>query len=112
MPVNDNYEKFQERYEMFCGGYLLFYDEVVRNKVVDHTIHFKWSLEKGTGKYSVTIYLSPEPQTTIKNYVKKSGMGYNEFYKEKLLASQDFTVSGGGVDPPPPPPPPPPPMHY
>src|SRR5579862_339879 len=29
-------------YEIFCGGYLLFYDDIVRNAVVDHALYCEW----------------------------------------------------------------------
>lgn len=115
-----SYELFQKRYETFCGGFLFFYDEIVRRRTVDHTIHFNWSPEKGTGKYSVTIYLSPAPQKAIRNYAKINGKSYDEYYREKTNKDifQNLTTSGDGdgedslsVDPPPPPPPPPPSLY-
>ncbi len=116
-PICVNYHAFQKRYEMFCGGYLLFYDSIVRRRVVDHTLHFKWSPENENGKYSVKIYISPPPQTPIENYTKICGMDSDEYYRPKTSETvyQGIASATGdealSVDPPPPPPPPPPTMH-
>jgi len=97
----------KERYEVFCGGFLLFYDDIVRNAVVDHTIYLKWEEKsnavhknpKGIFYSSVTIYIDPEPER------KK-----NKYKKIATLAEIPHILPSYGdtVDPPPPPPPPPP----
>jgi len=88
----------KQRYEWFCAGFLLYYDDVTRNAVIDHIMTFVWSAQ------TVTIYLSPEPE------YRKPGDG--KYPNWKPGNPQDL-VSGFGIfsDPPPPPPPPPPPMN-
>jgi len=71
----------KQRYEWFCAGFLMYYDGVVRNGAVDHTMWFQW----GTNK--VTIHLSPSPDS-----------------------GKDYLNPAGTTDPPKPPPPPPPPL--
>lgn len=75
----------KQRYEWFCAGFLLYYDAVVRNGAVDHTISFKWH------KQRVDIYLSPPPEQGKKD--------------------KNINPVTGTSDPPKPPPPPPPPMN-
>jgi len=75
----------RQRYEWFCAGYLAYYDAVIRNGAVDHTISFKWDLKKK----KVKVFINPPPQEGVKN----SNLN-------------PATTS----DPPKPPPPPPPPM--
>jgi hypothetical protein len=118
-PVQDNYERFQKRYEIFCGGYLLFYDKIVRNRSVDHILHFKWSPEKAneSGKYSVKIFITPPPQKPLKANTKKSERADDSYYKKESPGGVYQNMATGdqedefSVDPPPPPPPPPPTMH-
>lgn len=75
----------KERYEWFCAGFLYYYDTILRNEAVDHTIYFKWELAK------VTIYMDPPPAHAIaQNY-----------------AGTVTTTT----DPPKPPAPPPPPLN-
>jgi len=97
----------KERYEIFCGGFLLFYDDVVRNAVVDHTIYLKWveknnavhKNSKGIFYSSVTIYIDPKPMRKKDKYKKIDTLAEIPH----ILPSY-----GDTVDPPPPPPPPPP----
>jgi len=117
-PKPANYENFQKRYEIFCGGYLLFYDDIVRSKAVDHILHFKWSPEKATdaGKYSVKMFITPPPQKPIKGHTQKSDQADDRNYKTESPGGIYQNMTAGGddefsVDPPPPPPPPPPTMH-
>jgi hypothetical protein len=110
------FEDFQKRYEVFCGGYLLFYDDVVRSKAVDHILHFKWNAEKGTDKYSVKIFITPPPQKPLKGHNKQSDKTDDKNYKKVSAGGAYQNVTTGdtdefSVDPPPPPPPPPPRMH-
>lgn len=115
---SDNFKKFQKRYEIFCGGYLHYYDMITRNGLTDHCIAFRWNVT-GKNKYAVTILLSPPP---LKQ--KKENLALTT---SKLAAGKKFMSNGtmvlaaesspGGrqddyaIDPPPPPPPPPPPLH-
>lgn len=113
-PVEANYKAFQGRYEVFCGGFLLFYDDFLRSKSVDHVLHMKWSeFRKGSNKYSVTIFLSPEPMKPLKKPVIVKEVSYQDSKSEEIVFEAQRVDSGMGdsVDPPPPPPPPPPTMH-
>ena len=74
----------QRDYELFCGGWLQFYDMEIRREEIDHTMHLEWS---NKGK-EVTIWISPA--------AKNGSVPYLRY----LTAS---------TDPPSPPPPPPPP---
>jgi hypothetical protein len=90
----------QQRYEWFCAGFLLYYDDIIRNAAVDHIMSFEWTAD------TVTIYLSnPVP---LHRAVKGGKMKYPNWSERnpQLLAPSYGLMS----DPPPPPPPPPPPM--
>jgi hypothetical protein len=76
----------RQRYEWFCAGFLAYYDSVVRNGAIDHTISFKWTKNK------VKVFINPPPLKGEKN-------------SDINPATSSFTS-----DPPKPPPPPPPPM--
>ena len=45
----------RERYELFIGGWLYYFDTEVRNREVDHAVYFEWDNPKGT----ITIWISP-----------------------------------------------------
>jgi|SoiMethySBSTD1v2_1073268.scaffolds.fasta_scaffold07471_4 hypothetical protein len=77
-------EKAQRDYELFCGGWLQYYDMEIRREETDHIMHLEW---KDKGK-EVTIWISPA--------AKNGSVPYLRY----------LTVS---TDPPSPPPPPPPP---
>jgi hypothetical protein len=128
------YIKFQKRYQLFCGGYLYYYDEKVRNGSTDHAIHFKWSeFCEDSNDYLVAIYLTPAPakkraddkpyrkQESEQDYeqitsYKKAGNGVAETQVLAQVKSQTTTAVANStddagdeaIDPPPPPPPPPP----
>lgn len=131
----EDYVAFQDRYEVFVGGYLYFYDERNRSGVVDNVLYFKWSAYNKSGNdYSVTIYLSPAPLT--KKFKGKLGSlsssngnmaltsanagavksGGQIVALKKAVATTVMALDGdgeteGAIDPPPPPPPPPPRMQ-
>jgi hypothetical protein len=125
----ENYNAFQKRYEIFCGGYLFFYDNQVRSGVIDHVLYFRWSPYKRTGKFTVTIYLSPAPlrkrtkedslRISENELVAESTMSKKSNGTQLLERTQQQTLSAmaksgdtdNEIDPPPPPPPPPPPMN-
>src|SRR5262249_3863135 len=104
-----NFLSFQKRYELYCGGFLQFYDHVVRRKTTDHTIYLKW-FNMGEGKekclYAVRFYLSPAP-SRYKPFSQKATNGLSN--KEKSGTNYLTGDSGedASTDPPPPPPPPP-----
>ena len=115
--ANENFLKFQDRYSNFAGGFLEFYDRIVRRRNTDHTIHLKW-LKIGRGKeknlYSVQIFLFPAPARYRPHVQSNNGAAKIDQYK----STQNFSTAGGNdspedftTDPPPPPPPPPPTMH-
>ena len=82
----------QERYEWFCGGWIQFYDDVVRTKELGgklHKLYFYWDRKDKEG---VAIYINDED--AAKNKAKKINLIYTP-----------PTALG---DPPIPPPPPPP----
>jgi hypothetical protein len=90
------YEVFKKRYEMFCGGWLEYYDCEVRKKQTDHCIYFEWAIWPvgGNGNLWVRIWISPPPKPRTPDvYV--------------YIAPPNGRTR---TDPPPPPPPPPPPL--
>jgi hypothetical protein len=127
----ESYNAFQKRYEIFCGGYLFFYDYHVRSGVIDHVLYFRWSPYKRTGKFTVTIYLSPAPLrkrtkeeslrisepelvTEAASTMSKKGNGIELLERTQPQTLNALAKKSGDtdneIDPPPPPPPPPPPM--
>jgi hypothetical protein len=111
-----NFKKFQQRYEIFTGGYLEFYDRIVRRRVVDHVVYFKW-LKLGRGKdgnlYAVKIFLSPAPMRYKPYSTHYNAQSANELYQneQNFSTATSETPDELATDPPPPPPPPPPSMH-
>jgi len=89
----------KQRYEWFCAGFLLYYDDILRNAAVDHVMTFEWT-EK-----AVTIFLSPAPQYRQQVDGKLKYPNWKQGDPQLLVSSYGFMS-----DPPPPPPPPPPPM--
>jgi hypothetical protein len=92
-------KNLQRKYEIFCGGYLQFYDLVLSNEGQDRQVYMVWT------KKSVQIYLSNPPK----------GKGYKDSvieFKKAKYKFVDYDVpppSDSDVDPPPLPSPPPPP---
>jgi len=89
----------KQRYEWFCAGFLVYYDDVVRNAAADHIMTFEWKAK------TVTIYLSPPPEHRKPVDGKIKYPNWEERDPSLLLPSYGLMS-----DPPPPPPPPPPPM--
>jgi hypothetical protein len=94
---NDSYEKFQKRYELFCGGYLFYYDKHTRSNAVDHVLHFRWKPFNKKNIYTVTLYLWPEPdrtksltQDTAYNHISKTTAHIADHVPERMtsLSSQ------------------------
>lgn len=108
-----NFLSFQKRYELYCGGFLQFYDQVVRRRTIDHTVYMKW-FDMGKGKernlYAVRFYLSPAP-ARYKPYGQRATNGLSSKEKSGTNFLTSDTSDDMGTDPPPPPPPPPPTMH-
>jgi hypothetical protein len=127
--TKEEYLKFQKRYQLFCGGYLYFYDEQQRSGAVDHAIYFKWSPFKSKNKeYSVSIYLTPAPLRKKTNeaphrkrmleqneeetmHKEANGMDTQVLPRLKTATVMAKESDGDAIDPPPPPPPPPPSMQ-
>lgn len=98
-----HYKLFRLKYENFVGGYLAFYDSIVRNQSVDHGIRFDWKRIKDE-KYSVSILIDPPAAPRI-----SAGIPVSHKLKSSAAASLPED-EGFSVDPPKPPPPPPPSM--
>ena len=118
-------------YEMMVGGFLLYYDDIVRNAVVDHAVYLEWDLKEiehsakddkdgRTKKYicsGLSIYLHPKPLRKLSDkypsvHTASQAPPLHEPVRNHLqdveataTPAPDF---GDFVDPPPPPPPPPP----
>jgi hypothetical protein len=98
--LNDAVDFHQkQRYEWFCAGFLLYYDDILRNGAVDHIMTFEWT-EK-----AVTIFISPAPQFRQQVDGKLKYPNWKQRDPQLLVSSYGLMS-----DPPPPPPPPPPPM--
>lgn len=95
------------RYELFCSGWLHFYDVIVRGGSQDHEIYFKWNQ---IGK--VQVYLYPGPKK-VRSRLQPTSSPHMKLTADVGKAGQIPTGSSEFViskDPPEPPPPPPPPM--
>lgn len=109
----------QRDYEIFTGGWLQFYDKIVRSGAVDHIIHFEWSPKEKP--YTVDIYLIPAPQKKLKEKQSKptataANDAEPQVLQDKAVAeavaapardAATFSLDDQ-VDPPKVPPPPPP----
>jgi hypothetical protein len=85
-----DYKKFQERYEIFCGGWVHYHDIITEKANEDHIIYFQWSEKLNSkGKYSVKIWISSPS-------------------KDEFANMYGYLPPPTSVDPPKPPPPPPP----
>ena len=91
--------KRQLNYEIFCGGYLRFYENVFSIEKEERKLYLKWS------HHSVEIFISNP----------LDGIGYKQSvldFKSKPYEFIDYGIpspSDSDSDPPPPPEPPPPP---
>lgn len=98
-----HFKLFRLKYENFIGGYLCFYDTVLRNNSIDHGVRFDWK-RVTDDTYSVTILLDPPPAPRLSPNIPTSAK-----VKSAVAASLPED-EGFSVDPPKPPPPPPPAM--
>lgn len=104
------YKIFKKHYEIFVGGYLHYYDEIVRSGRIDHSIYFVWSkfLEDDTD-YSVRIFISPKP---LKGTNGRPPTKTPPCYGNEKVNGRSALAGGPSeeeaVDPPRPPGPPPP----
>jgi len=48
----------RERFEIFCYGYLSYYDQNVKTEVGGHTIYFEWNKEKAPNSF-VRMFITP-----------------------------------------------------
>lgn len=99
-----HFKLFRLKYENFIGGYLCFYDTILRNQSVDHGVRFDWKHVKDD-TYKVTILLDPPAAPKISPNIPLSNK-----LKSHAAASLPAEDEGFSVDPPKPPPPPPPAM--
>jgi hypothetical protein len=53
--------------ESYYCGYLDYYDQEVRSGLVDHDIHFEWSLRDGGSYLKVYIWPAPVRRATVKS---------------------------------------------
>ena len=98
--IKDKAQKIS--YECYCCGFLSYYDDIVRNGMVNHQIYFKWS-----GFEKVVVYINPAPKRAKQISKKKSG--HKKLQMESMNSIGDNEVTAHGIDPQPPPTPPPPP---
>ena len=104
-PKHDHFnyhQRSQENYELFCGGWVQFYDSIVKKGDTDHKIYFFWKQYE-----SVTLYIDdPNAQDYIDDDAK-----HKEYIKNKPDAKYTvvlpYTPPPAG-DPPSVPAPPPP----
>jgi hypothetical protein len=98
-----HFKLFRVKYENFIGGYLWYYDNILRSQAVDHGMRFEWKHVKDD-VYSVAIFLDPPPAPRFSGNIPLSK-------KLKSHATASLPEDEGlSVDPPKPPPPPPPSM--
>lgn len=98
-----HYKLFRIKYENFIGGFLYYYDNILRSQAIDHGARFEWKHIKND-EYAVTILLDPPPASKISAQIPVS---------KKLKSAEAAPLpddEGLSVDPPKPPPPPPPAM--
>lgn len=105
-----HYMIFRKHYEIFVGGYLTYYDDVVRSGATDHTIYFKWKKfgKDNTNEYWVRIFMNPKPWKEADGRIVANRLpGCSEKVNGKR-ALADPPSTNDAVDPPKPPGPPPP----
>lgn len=96
-------------YTFFCVGFLAYYDQILRNTAIEHTVFLDWGSQAvGSNNLLLRIFISPRSETgNLYPEVRKKELIPTKDLKNqsnnKILASYGFTS-----DPPPPPPPPPP----
>lgn len=102
-----HYRLFRIKYESFIGGYLYYYDNILRNEAVDHGVRFEWKEWKQVkdDDYAVAIFLDPPPG---KKVVPKIPVSTRLKSTEAAPLPDDEELLN--VDPPKPPAPPPPAM--
>lgn len=85
LPAKGMTPRMKAKVEMYCAGWMAYYDQIVRNFCVDHHLFFEWNDQED----KVSVYISP-PQKDNPNY--------------------GITPDGFSTDPPDPDGPPPPPL--
>ncbi|MBE7170773.1 MAG: hypothetical protein INR73_09285 [Williamsia sp.] len=113
--------KQQRDYEIFCGGFLVYHENIIKLNKVKYQLYFDWSKRKDKLPFSVSIYITPAPVKEERKYLqpekpatgtKKAGTAeaHKAVADADVAGLQDDAISSRfvSVDPPPPPPPPPP----
>jgi hypothetical protein len=98
-PFHFNDDMEQERYEWFCGGWVQFYDDILRPEELggkEHKLFFCWVTKDVLG---VAIYINEE---NVQNQGYDIKLEYNAAKRQLLYTAPPV------VDPPIVPPPPPP----
>lgn len=113
----------KREYEMMIGGFLMYYDDIIRNAVIDHWVCCRWEPKdrnaKDDGKTpqvydGVTIFVSPKPlRKPADRYPSIHTASQGPSLHDPVRGLHDTAATpapdyGDYVDPPPPPPPPPP----
>jgi hypothetical protein len=81
-------------YEMFCAGWLRFYEDVVREgENLNHTLYFKWDHKK----HRVTIWINPA-------CVVRTNAAYKKKYADYIKYEPAVQIDPPTTPPPPPPP--------
>lgn len=112
----------QRDYEIFCGGFLIYHENIIKLKQIKYQIYFEWSLHRDKVPFSVSIYITPAPRKEERKLLKQGaseagtsnpgsgGTGKATIESAVAGVQADADVNDlVSVDPPPPPPPPPPP---
>ncbi len=94
-PSHDRFnynQRAQENYELFCGGWLQFYDHIVRDGETDTIMYFFWKQYESVSIYINNPNAQDKTDKTTKVYTIK-------------LPYKEPPPSGDPPDVPPPPPP-------
>lgn len=58
--LDNNNPVQRQKFQSYCCGWLRYYDDIVRNGAVDHTIYFDWQGDQ------VVVYICPPPGSSKK----------------------------------------------
>jgi len=83
-PFHFEKEVQQERYEWFCGGWIQFYDDILRTEELggyEHKLFFYWGRKDVPG---VAIYINDE---TAKDESYQTNLNYDQSKKELIYTA-------------------------